>query len=582
MIDLVDRYLRSLPERAEGRSAPEERQDLGTLLCWLLQEEGYEVLLPAWRQEGAARRNNKGVAQHGVDISARREEAGGWVLYLFVLKAGNVGKGDLGREDSLVSDLRMLLSRAKTQDLGLMPPGDEVSRRVVVAVHNGDRDLLDEQVRQLPQTMARQFHPDGFQWWSAQELVPRVHEQLESSADPLRLFPPAARPFYRLVYDGLRVPDRVFDAGDFDRLLQHTTTLDEPPKWLDVGRRAQELGLYTAMITGLVASTEKPRTLMALAWMERCICKLSSLASTAPGADAKSIWLAVRGLLAQYVGGAQRLAREVDSLLAVGTPYVLALGSSSDAVDYPFRVLTIGGRLAVATMVAADLKDAESIDKLRATLCRLAEVELPGLCTPLTDDHVIELRAVTQVLEDAGRHDLALRVAEDTTLRMVRRHEMGLPLPAIWQTSTLPLAQGTAHLLAEAWFGDRAVAVALGFEDRASSILVDALGTLRRLDGDAHAVPLHLLAPSATAAGARTDGLTLQVWDPTAEAWPDWYKGEVRRVGVATTFKVSQWEQAVVCQVPRVETPASARAMPSVDWIAALLFRHPVPRWQPN
>src|SRR5690606_33955918 len=104
----IGRYIRALKERDDH---PDERQDLGTFLTWLLRRYGYSIRLAPLHYEGPKRRVSKGRYQQGIDLVASCPSEGeneAEDLFLFVLKPGNVGRAQWRNPEGIIGDLQEL------------------------------------------------------------------------------------------------------------------------------------------------------------------------------------------------------------------------------------------------------------------------------------------------------------------------------------------------------------------------------------------------------------------------------------------------------------------------------------------
>ena len=282
MRELVDRYVRSLKERDDH---PEQCNDLGTLVCWLLEREGFTVLERAFKHEGPERRVSKGRAQFGIDLLAVREEGQKLVSYRLVLKRGDVRKWIPGDPGSMAADLWLA---AQTKDhegrYGVTP--DLIK---VVAVHNGDRDseglgtLIEGTLDDIRDKTSVQT-----EWWDAARLVDRISACLfgRGAADTSFL-PPALQPFVRLMLDSLlleRGPQGSgFDLAALDLLIERRLALRATnaagariENAEELHRRVAELSLVASMVVSESTRVAGGSTLPALDSIERVLCGIMS------------------------------------------------------------------------------------------------------------------------------------------------------------------------------------------------------------------------------------------------------------------------------------------------------------------
>ena len=103
MHDLLNTYIRALTEREDR---PQTSQDLGTFVTWLLERQGFRVVMRAVRYGEGEVLKSAGDLQSGVDIRALRKEGDEEVLYRFVLKTGNLTQAGLaGSKGTMGADL---------------------------------------------------------------------------------------------------------------------------------------------------------------------------------------------------------------------------------------------------------------------------------------------------------------------------------------------------------------------------------------------------------------------------------------------------------------------------------------------
>ncbi|AKT37743.1 hypothetical protein [Chondromyces crocatus] len=636
MKDVLDRYIRSLAEQELAKDAPERLQDLGTFVVWLLERRGFTVHLRSFKHEGTERRKSSGLTQHGVDIIASRHlKSGRRCLYLFVLKQGNITIEAAGESrNSIFHDIELASLRPFSSDGLFDLGGGSFECRKVVAVHNGD---LDERIVGIvadKRAYLRKHRQVGLWWWDASTLVdyalraPRdgSGSSLRKAADP-SLFPPGIRPFARAALDSLVLNDgRRFDLRAVDRLLDEVLPVGrrardeesgnrlepgEPAEARALRRRLAELSLFARMVEVECRRLAGGDALPTFDTIERVLCRgmehLRRIPSDRFAGHRGAIRASIRGLLDQYIAKGWQLHERLTPLLHA--EYGLALGSPSERLDYPLRVLRLSGYLAVAALALLDRKESQGARQLAEALASLWKTNEAACLGPITDDQIIEISLVFDLWRRCGMSDLAAKVAESLALRWHLMVGLGFPLPAIRQSARVPPDEEDLRVLAEAHLRGRAGAPP-SFDDSASTILPLALYLAYRggcsFDHPAFdqvappGVPPRGASSASTENGDRNAGeraspysssthtVYLQAWQPPEDAADEWYVREIEHRGLVKVFdKVKAFDKgrglenlALAFEAfnqPLPQSPAEAWGFRAIDCMAWKCWRTPPP-----
>src|SRR5205085_12332087 len=132
-------------------------------------------------------------------------------------------------------------------------------------------------------------------------------------------------------------------------------------------------------------------------------------------------------VLKAYIGGGIRLAEKLISISP--EEYSLAIPLQGEALNYPMRTLRLAAYLAVAILASVELGDAPTATELGACLSRLRQTDSGGLCSPVTNDQMIELGAVWQAWVRLGLFDEAALCARSVIERMFLRRAFKLKGP---------------------------------------------------------------------------------------------------------------------------------------------------------
>lgn len=586
----LDRYVRSLLERSDH---PEQQQDLGTFLTWLLVRMGFTLRLLPFHYAGPQRRVSKGRFQGGVDLVASRQGTDGSEdVYLFVLKRGNIGRSDLRSESGMWADLDERRFHSREEQAMWLPLDSKLGRVVVVAAHNGEFDM--EALAEPRRTLQRRLEHDGYDldWWSAIELVDKAVAVLGKGADD-QLFPPMVRPFYGVVLDELRTAGQI-RADAIDRLLDARLPLDDAIVRDDLLRALTELSLFVAMLASM--DQEQSRGLLDLLdalihLITRCMAKVVDA-----GEASAPVQGALVELLGTFVGAGDRLADILDPIIEI--PDGLALMRDSECVDWPLRTVRLVRDLVLTTRVAKDLEayyvrrsrgatdDTErrafqergdgfhriaerSVERSRV----LAEHNLGGMATPITDDQLVEYAIIWRTWLEHGKTESAATLADQMLSRLVlRRYSLRLPGPALYLSAGTPMPEGQARVLAEAWSGLHRVE----FEDGGSTLIPVVLLVAWRLGVQIDETAVAKFGDIQVAERTLSP-VHLQSWIPPQDAPRIWYRASLRKVGVCRIHpndKLAPFLAQLTQRQPRLDPgPASALGLPSIDALAWVRWR---------
>lgn len=631
MRDLLDRYVRSLKEREDD---PERDQDLGTLVCWILEQRGYIIVERAYKHRGAVRLVSKGRLQLGVDILAYKETDAGYKSYRFVLKQGGIGK----------TEWTPTVPGSMPHDLSLTagdPPNDREERYglapykiVTVAVHNGDRDdaaighLIQSFLRQLRSPLrqgpAKPLLRRATMWWDAAALVRKILDTTPAGDGSsfaqhpdASIVPPLVRPFIRMALDSLH-PDRVTRGQDFDltavdllleqrlpctRQEKESTSIYEAR----IHRALTELALVVHMIQVECDRSAGGTTLPVFDTVERILCRAVDCARglETPG---RPIQEDLDALIEQYLSAARRLLQKLAPIADL--KYGLAIPSRGESINYPLRALRLGGHLAVAGLALLSRAARRSRKKQasrtqaaedRAEATRIAEFLVTlwdnnpgGFLSPVTDDQIIELGLAWELWLRLGMREPVARSSGELVRRLALRKATGLPLPGLWQRARWPMQTEHIQALVEAHARGREEAPS-SFNDQGSTILPLAVYLAQRLGYALEPGLLQAFLPakaaqaspgqpprgkSEKAAAERIWTVHPQCWQPPDDAADEWYAHGIERRGTCRVLDITAatfQQDFERFNRPVRATTAERLGVPVVDRMSWKLWRTPPP-----
>lgn len=592
----LDRYVRTLQERNDR---PDDWQDLGTFLAWLLRKSGFTLRLPPFHYDGPTRTVSKGRRQDGVDVIATRPGTDGATdIFLFVLKRGNFGRSDWAGEKTMGGDLEWVRSHEPAEFEQHLDPDQTCGRVVVVAVHNGgfDAEAFDGQRK----TFGKRLRKDGFdfEWWDAPVLVDRALTALGDIPDD-QLFPPTIRAFYGAIIDGATstTPARI-DLAAIDRLLHQRLRRPPATRRDDLERRLTELSLFMAML----AESEPGRgdaLLDLLDALNRVIPACMAAVVDIDAQKSRKLAAILRDLLSVYITTGQRLA---DALTPIAeTRRGLTLVAPSERIDWPLRTVRILRDLALAARAAGDLaahhraaaaKGKTTDDQNRATAaadladdiadrCRarmtvLAAHNDGALATPITDDQLIEYAVIWRTWLDAGTPEPVRENLEAMIERWRFRRYTGMPGPGLYQSAGTPFDARDARTLADTWLGERRPPE---FEEGGSTLLPVMLFIGHRLGIPIE--PERIQAFGAVRVGEdERPPIHPQSWAPPEDAPERWYAqddDDLRRAGTCRVHALSDFDRFVADfparQPALTPSPAQAMGLEAIDLMAWVRWR---------
>lgn len=522
MRTFVSRFVRSLLEREDH---PEHTTDLGTLVCWILEHHGFDILQYPYKYEGVELRVSKGRLQHGIDILAVKRDKRSVHSYRFVLKQGDMRSWPSGSPGTMPYDLftaGALPASHYEASYGVTPDST-----TLVAVHNGDRDtekigvLIEADLERI-----RERSGCKTDWWDAEKLTTMVLEVAQDGAPSgpsTTLFAPRIQPFVRLALDSLH-PERGasgagFDYAAIDSLLM---PIREAETTTRLTRRVDELALFVTLLHVETDRVASGNLLPVLETIERILCAAMAKAVDLSAKLPAPLRRAFQALLKTYEIVTEKLRAKLHTVAQ--HPAGLALPSRSEPVDYPSRVLRLSAYLAVAGIRMAQRGRPVSARRMAKTLALLWRNNASAAHTPLTDDHLIEVLLVLELWTAVGRHKLVRRTCAEILERLAARRELGLPLPAVRIRFTCPMPHPAIAALVGAHRMLRQDREA--FDDTASTLAPALLYLNDRLGGSfAPARRTRLLeGPPA---------LSLQVWQPPMDAGSRWYTHAIEHEGNA-------------------------------------------------
>lgn len=606
MRNMLDHYVRSLKEREED---PERHQDLGTLVTWILEQHGYEVISRPYKHKIEKLGVSKGRLQHGIDILAVKEESGKVESYRFVLKEGPFGKAqfDPSTEGTMLHDLELAASvDPKERELRY---GFEPGSIKVIAVHNGtiDRDQIGSNLDRFLSGLPTRYPsvPLATEWWDADKLVALIQTARPaggaSSLDPevdTSLFPPSARPFFSLALHSL-LPERGkagagFDHSAIDLLLDQRLPLGDLSAALredEIHRAIAELSLFAHMIRIECDHVADGTTLPVFDTIERVLCRATEHVRRLPGKPSKGIREGLDGLLHLYVETAKRLVDRLAPVLEL--PYGLAFPAPGEVVSYPLRALRMSSYLATAglALVLAPEQPKQTkaqvharrdeARRIAASLVTLWDHNQGGCLSPVTDDQIIDISLAWELWLRLDMTEPVARFAAALIERLALRKAAGLPLPSLWHRARVPMRSEDLKVIVEVHARGRKDAPS-GFTDDGSTILPLAVYLAVRLGKVLDPSWLDAFWPAKSASSDRAWAVFPQSWQPPPDAAKEWYVKGIEHSGTCKVFEIGKDVDAFVTDFetfnqPILKTTAEAMGRPVVDRIAWKLWRTPAP-----
>lgn len=566
MRDLLDLYVRSLAEREDAGDAPEYRQDLGTLMDWLLEQLGFTVHMHSYKHTGTSRRKSSGDKQLGVDILASKVNTdGSETVYLFVLKPGDIGRAEwaAGVSGKLQQDLWSAATRSPEIDKWFAPTANRWAQRTIVVVHNGDLDKTDlgSQIDTDIRAIRAQYSIET-KWWDAEKLV-ELALQCDTSILEGSILPPAARPFIRIAIDSLRrAPHgREFDIHAVDQYLEQLLPGDAPlvkdrntPPLLRLRRQISELSLAANIIIEQSRRVAGGTTLPALDSLERMMCRtmawlqrlpnedidqLITEAKKPPGRRQKGhearVLRALQSLIDQYIGMAIALK---DKLQAFSRDrHGLAFARPSEPVDYPLRILRFSGYLAAAGLFLYERNELDQARHLSIVIRDMWDNNEGGALSPVTDDQVVEIGMSFELWLSLGMKTEVQKFAGMMFERFLHRQQFGAPFPAIWMRSSIPMRESDRRTLVEAYLSGLDYRPA-GFTDDASTILPMLIYVLRRCGTSVSDDQIISVLGMSEKNATHRRRICLQAWAPPETAAEHWYSRSVTDEGDCHSFNL--------------------------------------------
>lgn len=588
---LLDRYVRSLLEREPEAEAPENVQDLGTLIDWLLRRQGFIVQRRVYRYEGPERRKLSGEREAGIDIIASRNDGHADQIYLFVLKRGNVGIAEWSDDRGSIKHDLGLLEDYKRRDLERFGIPSNLPLNVIVA-HNGD--LQHEQVglqahRKLEYVGERLEAKT--EWWTADRIVDELlkptegGETLDTHADAT-LFPPRTQPFARMATDSLHLASfaSAFDdrAAEFyvnERLPLGRPTPEERRGPLPRGNAEKPARIHRALtemtvFTGMLAVECRARAagnyLPALDLMRRVAVRAVEHIRRLKKSS-RALRKDVFALLGLYVDTAVVFLDGLSLLLREDLG--LAVPQDSEQLDYPLRIHRLVGHLSSAGLAALDLGRTKDARRFGEAIHEIRVNQPAGFLMPVTDDQVIEHCAAWALWEKLGRPDWIQDAASALVGRLADRRVFGRPLPATWILGTSRLAVEQIDLLVARYAGRRS----LGWEDGGSLLLPWALLYAYGTRDVASEALEPFVVPQER--GPLATPVVLQAWVPARDHWEEAYATTILHSGTAHVYHSKEPFAAFINKVcaacPDLDkSPAGRLGLGCIDSMAAQLLRN--------
>ncbi len=349
-----------------------ERDELDAILPDLLSAMGFQIVKLAFRGE----------VEHGVDIAAVRQEQGETVLYLIMVKMGDIDTKawDAG-PNSVRATLNNLLD-VPFEDL-TKPRLQQAARRALL-VHNG---LLRENARRkLNGYLQHQFLPRmPFETWDLGTLAALFHEYLLNE----RMLPKKYQRLLKRTLVFLNVPD--YDLCDFKELVQ---ALLPDVKRLRRPQRSRLFGFVRVVLAIMRKQCQDPPSndltpalmaheyalLAVWGWMRR------------NNFFGKAVMQEFAFTYAQCLQVLTEWAHKIAPATAV--PDGLALAGGFERVEYPLRTFRVIADLGLLTSALMLLHGAQVTDEqVSGSLALLMNTirNNPARHRPLLDSHSIDI-----------------------------------------------------------------------------------------------------------------------------------------------------------------------------------------------
>lgn len=532
---LVQDYLRGL----------KERDQLDAILPDLLRAMGMQVVKLAFRGE----------VEHGVDIAAVRREKGETVLYLILVKPGDLDKALWDSGPNAIRPTLNNLLDVPFEDL--TQPGLQQARRQAVLVHNG---YLRENVRdRFNGYVENVFCPRmAFARWDLDKLARLFHENLLNE----RILPPEYRRLLKRTLVFLDVPD--YDLGDFKQLLR-----DVLPdlKCLTKPQRIRVFGLVRLMLALIRRQCQDPSfvnlspavaaheyaLLCVWGWMRR---------NDFFGRPVMEEY--VRTYL-QYVDVLSRWANRITP--AVNCPCGLSFGGTSERVEYSLRTFRVIANLGLLTAIVANMPDSEFTRRQLQEATKLlidAIRNNPSRHRPLLDNHSIDIFLGMWPLVLTGQREFAKWWLQDILKHMVIRKRFNQRLPE--------LTNDVDAVIEYEATGQRPI----GYSDSSSTLIYMLFELCLLLDAE----------EVYTEYREAFDDVGLQVWYPPEDVEETLYEREVFEgdteviFGLPAEFEDFRLDVQARHQFDRVDYSPIKEGLPIVLLLANKYFRTPVfPFW---
>ena len=390
-----------------------ERDELDAILPDLLSAMGFQIVKLAF----------SGEVEHGVDIAAVRQEQGETVLYLIMVKMGDIDTRawDAG-PNSVRATLNNLLD-VKFEDL-TKPRLQQATRRALL-VHNG---LLRENVRRkLNGYLRHQFLPRmPFETWDLGTLATFFHEYLLNE----RMLPKKYQRLLKRTLVFLNVPD--YDLCDFKELVQ---ALLPDVKRLRRPQRSRLFGFVRVVLAIMRKQCQDPPSndlspalraheyalLAVWGWMWRN--------NFFDKAVMQEFALTYAHYLQVLIEWAERIAP------AAAVPDGLALAGGFERVEYPLRTFGVIADLGLLTSALMLLHGAQVADEqLGGSLALLMNTirNNPARHRPLLDSHSIDIFLGMWPLFLAKQTDFARWWLQDLLDHMAIRKRLLGRLPELY------------------------------------------------------------------------------------------------------------------------------------------------------
>jgi hypothetical protein len=385
-----------------------ERGELDAILPDLLREMRFRVIRPAFRGE----------VQHGVDIAATQKENDKQILFLFVLKAGDINSSNWDTGPNSVRPTLDTIQDAPFEDLTQADLRD--AEKKVILVHNG---ALSDNILARFNGYKSNFRLP-FDRWGLDDLTECFSKHLLSE----RLLPPEYQRYLKRTLAFIDVPD--YDLADFKEFV--SAILPRNPR-SDVQRRRYFGILRLALRMIYYYCQESGNLVPAVAAYEYALLRswgwMYKNQLFTPKMKREHVVT-----FAQYLEVTHAVLEKIKPRLVIEDG--LALGGTFEMVEYPLRTFRVIGDLGfLATVYFFCMRDSEMAHKVFQEILGLLATTIKNNRSrhrPLLDNHSIDIFLGMWPFLLARQFDFVKCWLEDILEHLTIRKKLGDRLPELY------------------------------------------------------------------------------------------------------------------------------------------------------